>query len=940
MGKALVVVESPTKARTIGRFLGPDLPVLASMGHVRDLPETSLGVDVGGGFQPVYVLTPNGKRVMGPLRKAARQARDIYLATDPDREGEAIAWHLTEILKDAARDSRFHRVTFHEITRRAIEAAFRNPGTISDRLVAAQQARRVLDRLVGYQVSPLLWRDVRKGTSAGRVQSVALRLVCEREREIQAFRPTEYWNLHALFETLDTQARVKTTLALLDGAKPSVPDAATAEALAREVEGAAGFAVTAVTSKPRRQGAPPPFITSTLQQAAGAGLRFSATQTMQIAQQLYEGIDLGEGGPAGLITYMRTDSVAVSQDAQNQAREYIAETYGKEFVPPTPNRFRSRQSAQEAHEAIRPTDVRRTPESVAPFLNSSQLRLYRLIWNRFVASQMEAARLLDHAVDIEARGPQLTHAYVFRATARETVFPGYLVVYNVREADQGDEEKPLAERLPDLAVGTLCRLLELDREQCFTQPPRRYSEATLVKALEQNGVGRPSTYAATVNTIQEREYVRKEKGFLVPTELGFQVNDYLVGRMPELFDIGFTAEMEAELDRIEEGALDWGEMLRRFYERFRTWVQTDQTPALPGAEAAAELLRAFPADLAWEAPARRGRRVFDDREFHGSLLRQLTEERKPLSERQWKALLALTARYAGRCPALLEAAGRLGVRDAVDGLMAAQAARVAEPPSRPDENDQKLVEVLSGVTWEAPVKRGTRTYDDARFYKSLRRQVGEGRRLSPPQRQALQRLIAKYSDQIPDFPAVAASLGIPATPPAPAGPAKPDTGPAPVEAGAVAPLLAMLREIRDWDPPVQRGRKSFDDKEFSESLQRQFSRRGTLSERQVAALRKLLARYSAQIPDYAARAAALGLAAPAPAAEPVAASCPECGAPLVRRTSRRRGTSFYGCSAFPKCRYLCTELPAPAAGPATTGPAPVAGPGAPPAGECGGRGAE
>jgi len=911
MGRALVIVESPTKARTIGRFLGRDLQIQASMGHVRDLPEASLGVDVSGGFQPVYVLTANGKRVAGPLRKAARDADDIYLATDPDREGEAIAWHLAEMLKDATQHGRFHRVTFHEITRGAIEAAFHHPGAIAERLVAAQQARRVLDRLVGYQVSPLLWRDVRKGTSAGRVQSVALRLVCEREREIQAFKATEYWDLQALFETADAKAQLKTALALLDGAKPVIPDGATAEALAREVE-AAAFAVAAVTSKPRRQGPPPPFITSTLQQSAGGALRFSTAQTMQVAQQLYEGIDLGEGGPVGLITYMRTDSVAVSQEAQNQARDFVATTYGKDYVPATPNRFRSRQSAQEAHEAIRPTDVQRAPEAVAPFLSTAQLKLYRLIWNRFVASQMEAAKMMDHAVDIEARGQHLTHTYVFRATARETLFPGYLVVYSVKDAEPEDEDSQITGRLPDLSVGTLCRLLKLDREQCFTQPPRRYSEATLVKALEQNGVGRPSTYAATVNTIQEREYARKEKGFLIPSDLGFSVNDYLVGHMPALFDIGFTAEMEAELDQIEEGTLDWIQMLTRFYGQFRTWVQMDETPVVPASATVTELLEAFPADLQWQAPTKRGRRTFDDAEFHASLLRQARDERKPLSERQWKALLSLVARYAGRCPALSQTAERLGLQVAVAALTAAQEARAAAPPTVPAEADLKLVAVLANVTWEPPAKRGRRTYDDARFYASLRRQVEEGRHLSAAQTHALKRLIVKYSGQVPDFQQLAADLGI-ETAPAPA-PGQPGAAGTPAEREALKPLIDLLRQVREWDPPAKQGRRTFDDREFAASLTRQFEQRGTLSERQQAALKKLLAKYAGQVPDYAARAQELGLRGPTPPPEPVDAVCPECGAPLLRRTNRRKGTTFFGCSAFPKCRFLCNELPAPAAG--------------------------
>jgi DNA topoisomerase-1 len=907
MGKALVVVESPAKARTIGRFLGKDMHVLASMGHVRDLPEASLGVDVAGGFQPAYVLTTNGKRVVGDLRKAAAKADDIYLATDPDREGEAIAWHVAEMLKEVAPKARFHRVTFHEITRPAIEASFAHPGVVSEPLVAAQQARRVLDRLVGYQVSPLLWRDVRKGTSAGRVQSVALRLVCEREREIQAFKPTEYWNLDALFETVDAKAQLKTHLAQLDGAKPEIPDGALAEALAREIE-AATFAVAAVTSKPRRQSAPPPFITSTLQQAAGGALRFSTKQTMQVAQQLYEGIELGPGGPVGLITYMRTDSVTVSQEAQKQAREYVAATYGADYVPATPNRFRSRQSAQEAHEAIRPTDVQRTPDLAAPFLSAPQLRLYRLIWNRFVASQMEAARQMDHAVDIEARGSHLTHAYLFRATARETLFPGYLIVYSVKESETDDEENLLVGRLPDLKAGSTCTLLKLDREQCFTQPPRRYSEATLVKALEANGLGRPSTYAAIVNTILDREYVRKEKGQLFAVELGLNVNDYLVGRMPDLFDVGFTADMEAKLDQVEEGQLNWTQMLTAFYERFRLWVKVDETPAIPAADLAADFLRAFPADLAWDPPTPRGRRVYDDREFHASLLRQVGDEKKSLSERQWKALLALAARYAGRCPALLEASDRLGARLAVTAAIASQEARAAIPIEPPDETDTKLIALLEKMKWEPPAKRGARTFDDARFYASLRRHVEAGKRLSPAQLQSLKRLILKYSAQISDFPALAAELGIEAA--APAATAAGD----PAEQGALKSIIDLLSHIRDWDPPKQQGRRTFDDKEFAESLSRQFTQKGSLSERQQAALKKLIAKYGGQIPGYAAQVEALGLQAPPAAPVPVDAVCPECGAPLLQRTNRRRGTTFYGCSAFPTCRFLCNQLP-PAAGP-------------------------
>ncbi|MBO7533340.1 MAG: type I DNA topoisomerase, partial [Victivallales bacterium] len=489
MSKTLVVVESPAKARTIGRFLGNEIQVQASMGHVRDLPQHSLGVDIEHDFEPQYELTTNGKKVVKSLRQAAASADQIYLATDPDREGEAIAWHLQEILRTAGH-GQFHRITFHEITRNAIERSFKEPGQIAMDLVAAQQARRVLDRLVGYQVSPLLWRSIKKGTSAGRVQSVALRLVVEREREIQAFKPEEYWNLDALFTCPDlNDTQVRTRLFRLNNEKAVVANARQAEVLADALESAGvTHRVTKVTETPRRQAAPPPFITSTLQQACGSALKLGASQTMRIAQELYEGIELGNGS-VGLITYMRTDSVNVAKEAQDQAREYIAANYGDEYVPERPNIYRSRKSAQEAHEAIRPTDVTRTPDAVSAYLTGPQLRVYRIIWNRFMASQMSAARQIDHAVEIESRGGDLSSLVfppddkknamkgiicTFRASARETVFQGYLKVYNIKEVGEEDNPDDTAHPLPHLKEGMICNLKDLIKEQCFTTPPSRY----------------------------------------------------------------------------------------------------------------------------------------------------------------------------------------------------------------------------------------------------------------------------------------------------------------------------------------------------------------------------------------------------------------------------------------------------------------------------------
>ncbi|MBO4344973.1 MAG: type I DNA topoisomerase [Victivallales bacterium] len=638
MDKVLVVVESPAKARTIGRFLGNDIQVQASMGHVRDLPQHSLGVDIEHDFEPQYELTANGKKVVKSLRQAAASADQIYLATDPDREGEAIAWHLQEILRSAGR-GQFHRITFHEITRNAIERSFKEPGQIEMDLVAAQQARRVLDRLVGYQVSPLLWRSIKKGTSAGRVQSVALRLVVEREREIEAFKPEEYWNLDALFtfpELNNTQ--IHTRLFRLNGEKAVVSNAEQAQILADALESeGVKHKVARVTETPRRQAPPPPFITSTLQQACGSALKLGASQTMRIAQELYEGIELGNGS-VGLITYMRTDSVNVAKEAQNQAREYIAANYGAEYVPEKPNIYRSRKSAQEAHEAIRPTDVTRTPDSVSMYLTGPQLRVYRIIWNRFMASQMAAARQIDHAVEIESTGGRLdtlvfppeaktgTASVVcsFRAAARETIFPGYLKVYNIKEIGEEDNVEESTRPLPRLSEGMDCRLKDLQKEQCFTAPPSRYSEASLVKALELNGVGRPSTFATTVNMIQEREYVTKDKSSLTPTQLGFQVNDFLVEQMPELFDIGFTSQMEEELDQVEEGKLNWVKMLKEFYEKFQKWQGERKSATFHlSVEDARELLKLFSDDFVFDEPVLRGGKKYDDGKFKSSLEMQL-----------------------------------------------------------------------------------------------------------------------------------------------------------------------------------------------------------------------------------------------------------------------------------------------------------------------------
>jgi DNA topoisomerase-1 len=939
MSKILVVVESPAKARTIGRILGGDVQVQASMGHVRDLPQHTLGVDLDNDFTPQYEMTSNGKKVIKSLRQAAASADQVYLATDPDREGEAIAWHLQEILKSACKGE-FHRITFHEITRNAIEKSFKEPGEIEMDLVSAQQARRVLDRIVGYQVSPLLWRSVKKGTSAGRVQSVALRLVVEREREIQAFVPEEYWNLDALFGCRELKGtKLKTRLARLNGEKAVVSTGDQANLLGDALQGdGVTHRVSKVSGTPRRQNAPPPFITSTLQQACGSALKLGASQTMRLAQELYEGIELGGGGPVGLITYMRTDSVNVSKEAQAQARDYIGRVFGKEYVPEKPNVYRSRKSAQEAHEAIRPTDVNRTPDEMSLYLSGPQLRVYRIIWNRFVASQMAAARQIDHSIEIESTGGGLDKlpfplsgkkgapkgvTCTFRASARETVFPGYLKVYNIKdigEEDNGDEE---ARPLPPLVEGMLCDLKELLKEQCFTTPPSRYSEASLVKALETNGVGRPSTFATTVNMIQERDYVTKDKSSLAPTQLGFQVNDFLVQQMPELFDVGFTSQMEEALDDVEAGSRNWVEMLESFYKKFQGW-QASRPSSIQhlSKDDAKELLAFFGDGFAFDEPVVRGGKTYDDAKFCTSLNNQL-QKGKDLTERQTNALLTMCARYVDRISALKDWLDEHGYGEIVKEIIEDLASQVEQPMVEMSAPLRALFEAMKDLTWEAPVKRGTRTYDDGRFFKSLWRQADSGKALSDSQLQALLKIASRYAAKIQDYAELVTALGATIAP-AEGEHAAGQGAEANAEEGnadevatkriAIAPpseetlqkietLISMVKDIEQWrQPPPKAGRKNFDDQDFAKSLVSQYEQKGNLSDRQLNALRKMLVKYESQIPDYKERARLAGIGEAPPPPEKLDETCPDCGAPLVKRMGR--GRPFIGCSAFPKCRYI------------------------------------
>ncbi len=560
MGKSLVIVESPTKERTLRRFLGSEYVVKSSVGHVKDLPKKELGVDVKKDFRPKYIIIPGKEKVVSGIKKAAQNVESIFLAPDPDREGEAIAWHIASELKD---DKRKYRVTFHEITRQAVKEAFEKPGEIDIDRVNAQQTRRILDRLVGYKISPLLWKYVRGGLSAGRVQSVALRIICDREREIRAFKPEEHWSITAKLlgeEPPDFEAK----LFKVNGEKPSLKNEDEAKAVVEALKGLP-FTVRSVQKKEKKRNPFPPFITSSLQQDASVRCRFSPRKTMRVAQMLYEGVDVGERGTVGLITYMRTDSTRVAQQAIHAARDFISGKFGKRYVPRSPRHFASRKMAQEAHEAIRPTMVDLTPEKAKPFLTLDQFKLYELIWNRFVASQMASALYDVLEVQIEADG------YLFKTVSTVMKFDGFLRVYKVSAPAPQGKEGEAEERevvLPPLEKGQVVTLVEVLPEQHFTKPPARFTEASLVRELEKQGIGRPSTYAMIVTKIQNRNYTSKVKGRLVPTELGFLVTDKLVENFPDILNVGFTADMESSLDKIEEGKVDWVETLRSFYSSF------------------------------------------------------------------------------------------------------------------------------------------------------------------------------------------------------------------------------------------------------------------------------------------------------------------------------------------------------------------------------------
>ena len=827
MAKKLVIVESPAKAKSIGKFLGKDYKVLASKGHIRDLPEHTIGVDIEHGFEPKYVLSKDRAKTIIELKRAAKESEEIFLAPDPDREGEAIAWHLHETLLPAAKGKTFYRVQYNEVTPRAVREAIAHPGRIDMNRVNAQQARRVLDRIVGYMVSPMLWRRIRRGLSAGRVQSVALRILAEREREIQAFKAEEYWLMGAKVRRVTAPLDpFDVRLSRIDDEKAAIANETAATEIKSDLEGAR-LRVSDIKTREVSRHALPPFITSTLQQAASSVLGFSPGRTMSLAQKLYEGGDAG----VGLITYMRTDSVNLSEDARAAAKAYISGTFGEAYF--AQNHYKSRVGAQEAHEAIRPTDVTRTPESLAGKLEPAELRLYELIWKRFVASLMASAKIAQKTVSIATEKPGAKHAYTFTATSSDVLFDGFLKVMALdlrkKKAAEGeeDEESDEVAHLPPLAVGDEVLPLEWLSERKETKPPARYSEAALIKALEANGVGRPSTYAATVDTLVTREYANREKRQLIPTRLGLDVNDLLVGKMPDLFNVGFTAEMEESLDKVEEGGVEWQAMLGDFYGKFHGWLERAREPPADRAKVDA-VLALLDEVKEWAAPTKRGKRTYSDGRFIASIREQLAEGERPVSERQLAALANIAVRYRAQIADAERKLGELGFGDLV--------AKDREMPGLGEA--KKRFDVLSKVEL---------TESQAKFVDSLRKQCDSGRKLSPRQLAIIDRILCECRASIPDFDSVKTKLGLQMT----AEMAETDK--------ESAVLVQMLSRVTEWKPAVTKGKRTFDDAEFFKSVSGQFARKHALSDRQRFALKRLCGRYRAQIPDYEKFAAQLGL---------------------------------------------------------------------------------
>ncbi len=831
MAKKLLIVESPAKAKTIGKYLGADFTVKSSVGHIRDLPKESGAIKIiekgpeKWEFVPTYVVSEGKAKVVGELKAAVKTAGEIYLASDPDREGEAIAWHLKEVLGPVAGDRPFHRVTYNEITKSAVLKAVAEPRDIDMPLVDAQQARRILDRLVGYKVSPMLWKNVNcpnnRTLSAGRVQSVALRLLVERQREIDAFKPETYYLLGVEAKKPGDKASFVAKLSRFDGKKPDVRGRDDANNILLDLADA-GLEVVDLKSQAKTRHTLPPFTTSTLQQAASSVLGFSPGKTMKLAQTLYE---------QGRITYMRTDSVNVSEQARAAAKAYIESVCGPGFYPEKPNFFKSKGGAQEAHEAIRPTDVELTPARASEAsMESAELKLYDLIWRRFVASQMADAKTTVKTVSISASKPGLAHTYLFTASATSIDFEGFLKVMKLslkKKAadDEEDEDSDEVAYLPDVAKGDALEAVRWLSDEKKTKGPSHYSEASLVKALEENGVGRPSTYAATIETLKTREYAKTEKRKLIPLERGFLVNDWLVKNMDALFSVGYTAKMEAELDKVETHGEPMNQMLSEFYSAFlKSLPPPEPPPPMSKFNVVFNLLAQV---SKWKPVKKVGKRVYDDKAFVESVKKQASEGIRPLSARQLAFLVRMVAVYSDQIP---------------DAQQRLREAGLGTGPAAVPMADPELVKFC----FETMDRIGGMLTNP--FLKSLKEQHDAGKSLSMKQFAILAKSVGDNAGALEDADDVRSRLSEFVT----GGFAQMSDDP------QTAALLELASSIKEWRPKAKRGKKVYDDEAFVKSLADQFTRRHSLSVRQVAALKRVLAVYRDKIPDYEAKMRDLG----------------------------------------------------------------------------------
>ena len=830
----LVIVESPTKARTISKMLDSSYQIVASMGHVRDLPEREIGVDIENNFAPIYVDTPKGRAIVKELKSLAKNADEIYLAPDPDREGEAIAWHLQQVLEQKRNPKPFHRVTFHEITSGAIRNAMQNKGVIDMNLVNSQQARRILDRIVGYKVSPLLWQKLQRGMSAGRVQSVALRLIVEREREIRNFIPEEYW-LFSLEFSAANGSKIICKLFKVNDENFKVSSETDAQKMLNDILSGKIGTVANIERSEKRRMAPPPFTTSTLQQAASSSLHMSPSNTMKYAQALYEGIDIGSGGASGLITYMRTDSVTIAREAQISCSNFIKKTYGENFAPAHFNFFKNKNAAQEAHEAIRPTDVNNTPEKLRPFLDDSLFKLYTLIWRRFVASQMTPAVYNQTRLDVTVNGAS-NNQYTFRTSVSVPKEAGYSLIYTDAKAEDNIQNNiAVADMLNSLSAGEKLTISNYEKEQKFTEPAPHFSEASLIKELEENGIGRPSTYASIVRTILQRNYVAKDKGKLIPTESGFQVNDFLVSQLPELFDVGFTAKMETELDDIESGNREWTSMLHDFYDKFMLWMDHAKHHDAPEADIARKVIDIFN-NVKFEEPRKLGRRIYDDSKFVSSVRDKMQKDNK-ISAKQYQAMLTMLAKYQSQIDLnMIPAQIRADFDAALEEFNSREAQKVQSQNDGSLTKYNKIFDAFKNIKWEEPAAgRSGRAFDEKKFFKSLETQNEAGKPLSEKQLAVLKRMVIKYRDQFenPSEIMTIMELDMPVD--------NAGTGNAEIN---MQEIIDFLSQVQIWADPVKKGRFAFDEKKFFTSVAQQFKDGKELSIKQINALKKLYDKYS------------------------------------------------------------------------------------------------